>query len=215
MRLAEEYDAAQDRGEVSKGGGRPDCVADYNAVPVTAADLGIRRDEIHEARQFRDAERADPGIIDRAISGMMNTLIVFQRMGAWLRRDGALWHLSGFAKQYARARGSHPKSPGSPWSPVPGRGAGCSRAGCCASRLRAFGGGASCSFSAGKSFKEDQRRPFRSGNHPACTAARLPAPRLPRAGRWRWKGRRKARAAQRQPLRRRARYAAPGQAERL
>lgn len=46
MRLAEEYDAAQERGEVSKGGGRPDCVEDRNAVPATAADLGTRRDEI-------------------------------------------------------------------------------------------------------------------------------------------------------------------------
>ena len=26
----------------------------------SAADLGIRRDEIHEARPFRDAERPDP-----------------------------------------------------------------------------------------------------------------------------------------------------------
>lgn len=66
-RLAEEYDAAQERGEVSKGGGRPDCVADANAVPATAADLGLRRDEIHEARKLRDAERADPGAIDRSI----------------------------------------------------------------------------------------------------------------------------------------------------
>ena len=55
MRLAEEYDAAQERGEVSKGGGRPDCVEDRNAVPATAADLGLRRDEIHEARKLRDA----------------------------------------------------------------------------------------------------------------------------------------------------------------
>ncbi|WP_155773974.1 hypothetical protein [Rhodovulum sp. MB263] len=43
-------DAAQERGEVSSGGGRPDCVEDRNAVPATAADLGLRRDEIHEAR---------------------------------------------------------------------------------------------------------------------------------------------------------------------
>jgi hypothetical protein len=72
MRLAEEYDAAQDRGEVASGSVRTDIVADHNDVrPATAADLGIRRDEIHEARQFRDAERADPGIIDRTISGMI------------------------------------------------------------------------------------------------------------------------------------------------
>jgi hypothetical protein len=67
MRLAEEYDAAQDRGEVA-GHGRSKVEPDNL---TTAADLGIRRDEIHEARQFRDAERADPGIIDRTISGMI------------------------------------------------------------------------------------------------------------------------------------------------
>lgn len=71
MRLAEEYDAAQERGEVSKGGGRPDCVDDPNAVPATAADLGLRRDEIHEARRLRDAERADPGILSRSIDSLI------------------------------------------------------------------------------------------------------------------------------------------------
>ena len=73
MRLAEEYDAAQDRGEVATRQHNPGSgghVEGYN-MPATAADLGIRRDEIHEARQFRDAERAAPGIIDRTISGMI------------------------------------------------------------------------------------------------------------------------------------------------
>jgi hypothetical protein len=70
MRLAEEYDAAQDRGEVQKLGGQLPRGVDVHNTP-SAADLGIRRDEIHEARQFRDAERADPGIIDRTISGMI------------------------------------------------------------------------------------------------------------------------------------------------
>lgn len=68
-RLADEYDAAQERGEVSRGGGRPDCVEDHNAVPITAADLGLRRDEIHEARQIRDAEIAYPGIVEQTLSG--------------------------------------------------------------------------------------------------------------------------------------------------
>jgi hypothetical protein len=68
MRLAEEYDAAQNRGEVATVGQRSNVVGDNVSI---AADLGIRRDEIHEARQFRDAERADPGVIDRTISGMI------------------------------------------------------------------------------------------------------------------------------------------------
>ena len=56
MRLAEEYDQAQP--EEAKKGGRPKTVADDNAFP-TAADLGLRRDEIHAARKLRDAERGD------------------------------------------------------------------------------------------------------------------------------------------------------------
>ena len=59
-RLADEYDAAQARGEVAgHGGGRNFKVADGN-VESTTADLGLRRDQIHEARQIRDAEAADP-----------------------------------------------------------------------------------------------------------------------------------------------------------
>lgn len=72
-RLAEEYDAAQERGEVATGStGRGDkIVGDHNDVkPATAADLGLRRDEIHEARRLRDAEQADPGIINRSLKEM-------------------------------------------------------------------------------------------------------------------------------------------------
>lgn len=66
-RLADEYDAAQARGEVAgHGGGRNFKVADSN-VESTTADLGLRRDQIHEARQFRDAEAADPGVVRRAL----------------------------------------------------------------------------------------------------------------------------------------------------
>lgn len=65
-RLADEYDAAQARGEVAKLGDNLPSVEDSNAKP-TAADLGLRRDQIHEARQFRDAEAADPGVVRRAL----------------------------------------------------------------------------------------------------------------------------------------------------
>lgn len=66
MRLAEEYDDAQERGEVAKAGQyeRPNVVAPNVSAPVTAANLGLRRDEIHEARRLRDAEREDPGVVD-------------------------------------------------------------------------------------------------------------------------------------------------------
>jgi phage N-6-adenine-methyltransferase len=62
-RLADEYDAAQDRGEVA-GQGRPKNISDEN---VFVSDLGLSAGQIHEARQLRDAEDRDPGIIRRAL----------------------------------------------------------------------------------------------------------------------------------------------------
>ena len=67
-RLADEYDAAQARGEVM--GRARSCVGDDNA-PATAADLGLRRDQIHEARRLRDAEAADPGIVRRTLDAKL------------------------------------------------------------------------------------------------------------------------------------------------
>jgi hypothetical protein len=71
MRLAEEYDAAQERGEVQRAGGdRRSIVAVHNNDPTTA-EIGLRRDEIHEARKLRDAEARDPGLIRRAIDNIV------------------------------------------------------------------------------------------------------------------------------------------------
>ncbi|WP_167376632.1 hypothetical protein [Rhizobium multihospitium] len=70
-RLADEYDAAQERGEVvgPKGGGD-------STVPVrnaaTVADIGLTRKDIHEARQIRDAEVVEPGITRRAIDARLD-----------------------------------------------------------------------------------------------------------------------------------------------
>lgn len=58
-RLADEYDAAQERGEISKRGAH---VGDHN---MSTSDLGLRRDEIHEARQVRDAVKAKPDILEK------------------------------------------------------------------------------------------------------------------------------------------------------
>lgn len=81
-RLADEYDAAQERGEIAgHGGGRNFKVGDSNveanlaapnrvgddAAIITAADLGLRRDQIHDARLIRDAEAADPGLVRRTL----------------------------------------------------------------------------------------------------------------------------------------------------
>jgi hypothetical protein len=65
--LADEYDAAQERGEVASGrDGRGAGVSNGNAK-ATVADIGITRKEIHDARLVRDAEIADPGIVRRTV----------------------------------------------------------------------------------------------------------------------------------------------------
>ena len=66
-RLADEYDGAQAHGDVGQQGARNDLVRDANDVVATAADLGLNRREIHEARLLRDAEAAEPGLIRRAL----------------------------------------------------------------------------------------------------------------------------------------------------
>ena len=72
MRARRFYDAAQERGEVRSHGERR--VSD--AETVGFADIGLTPKEIHEARQIRDAETADPGICPPhpAISGGWTTL---------------------------------------------------------------------------------------------------------------------------------------------
>ena len=69
-RLADEYDAAQERGEVasaSSNRGNQWTVPDGNEAP-TAADIGLTRKDIHEARQIRDAEMESPGIVEKTIN---------------------------------------------------------------------------------------------------------------------------------------------------
>lgn len=67
-RLADEYDAAQGRGEVAKAGQYHRANVENDDVsPATAAELGLRRDEIHEARKLRDAEVASPGLTFRVL----------------------------------------------------------------------------------------------------------------------------------------------------
>jgi hypothetical protein len=66
-RLADEYDTAQERGEVAgPHNGARNRVSDENAI-ATTADIGLSRKDIHETRLVRDAEEAEPGIIRRAL----------------------------------------------------------------------------------------------------------------------------------------------------
>jgi len=64
-RLADEYDAAQERGEVAKAGGDKSKLPEGNFA--TVSDLGLSHKDIHEARIIRDAEKADPGIVRRVL----------------------------------------------------------------------------------------------------------------------------------------------------
>lgn len=70
-RLADEYDAAQERGEVA--GPRDGSAGRYNGErPASAFDLGLNRKAIHEARQLRDAEAVSPGIIRQTLDDRLS-----------------------------------------------------------------------------------------------------------------------------------------------
>lgn len=68
-RLADEYDAAQARGDIARLGTNQSQlgVSDGNTRPATASDLGLSRKSIHDARLIRDVEVANPGIVRRTL----------------------------------------------------------------------------------------------------------------------------------------------------
>jgi hypothetical protein len=57
-RLADEYDAAQQRGDLRKHGQRGKEIGDSNiSLPPTLEEAGVDPSYVHEARTIRDAER--------------------------------------------------------------------------------------------------------------------------------------------------------------
>lgn len=67
-RLADEYDGGQERGEIAKGSVRTDIVPQQNDVrPATAAEAGLTRKQVHEARRVRNAESVQPGVVRAAL----------------------------------------------------------------------------------------------------------------------------------------------------
>lgn len=66
-RLADEYDAAQERGEVQTRGGQGRDIPDGNNPPPTVADIGLTSKQVFEARLIRDAEEVDPGVVRRTL----------------------------------------------------------------------------------------------------------------------------------------------------
>lgn len=69
-RLADEYDAAQRRKEIRKAGKQPNS-SRLEELPAGAGDVGLTHKEIHEARQIRNAEEADPGVVRRTLDGLL------------------------------------------------------------------------------------------------------------------------------------------------
>lgn len=65
-RLADEYDAARERGEVA-GQGKPSKAEGF----ATVADIGLTHKDIHEARTIRDAEAAQPGIVKETLDAKL------------------------------------------------------------------------------------------------------------------------------------------------
>lgn len=66
MRLAEEYDAAKERGDVAVAGSNQ-----HGEVLPNGKDLGLSYKDVFEARKIRDAEAADPGLIKRSLDEMV------------------------------------------------------------------------------------------------------------------------------------------------
>jgi hypothetical protein len=99
-RLADEYDAAQERGEVRAHGERRVSEAET----VGFADIGLTGKDIHEARQIRDAEEAEPGIVRQTLDAALEAgeeptkAAVRRAVGSKHRR------MSPAGKQLARLR---------------------------------------------------------------------------------------------------------------
>jgi hypothetical protein len=71
-RLADEYDDAQERGEVASS--TDGSLGRSNGErPATSADIGLTRKQVYEARQIRDAEGRDPGVIKRTLDDAVSS----------------------------------------------------------------------------------------------------------------------------------------------
>jgi hypothetical protein len=68
IRIADEYDAAQCRGEVAgHGGARNFKVAACDLEKITLTDVNLTKQEIYDARQARNAEKIKPGITNEIL----------------------------------------------------------------------------------------------------------------------------------------------------
>ena len=79
--LADEYDAARERGEVGKRGEFGGVTSRGEDTP-TVSDIGLTHKAIYEARQIRDAEEADPSARSARCSRTWRC-----RAGSWKARQ--------------------------------------------------------------------------------------------------------------------------------
>jgi hypothetical protein len=71
-RLAEECDAAQERGEVKSAGQPRKRIIPNENNSSAVTDLGLTSKLIHEARNVRDAEEREPGIVSKIVGEKLN-----------------------------------------------------------------------------------------------------------------------------------------------
>lgn len=94
-RLADEYDAAQERGEVAgPAGGGERSGRERSPLPATVTDLGLTRKQVHEARQTWNAEAVAPGVVRRTFDGRRRATCESQTTG-YKRQWNLYWRRSG------------------------------------------------------------------------------------------------------------------------
>jgi hypothetical protein len=70
-RLADEYDAAQNRGEARSAGQPKKSIVPKENNSFGPTDIGLTRKQVHEARIVRDAEKAKPGIVRKTVEAKL------------------------------------------------------------------------------------------------------------------------------------------------
>ena len=72
-RLADEYDLAQEKGEVQKAGGARNFInqVSVNEIKPSASDLGISQQRMVEMRKVRDVLRKDPAAIEDKVNALV------------------------------------------------------------------------------------------------------------------------------------------------
>ncbi|MCB5201904.1 hypothetical protein LH464_05350 [Neorhizobium sp. T786] len=98
--MADAVDTAQAKGEISRGG-RPKTVSDENSF--TLDEVGVDRQQLHAARQLRNAVRAEPQFVERIVEARLSEGLEPSR--AALKK--AAGHAIGTKSRSAEERGNN------------------------------------------------------------------------------------------------------------